>query len=73
MDKSIYLSKERILMGVSGGLAKHFDISVNIVRLLWILTFVFTGGIILVVYIVLGIVLPNEPEEEDNKKDIYDI
>jgi phage shock protein C len=53
---------ERMIAGVCGGLARHFDIDVTLVRLGFIaLTFV--NGIGLLVYIVLWIVVPDEEHQ----------
>ncbi len=50
---------DRMIAGVCGGLARQFDLDVNVVRLLFALISIFTGffpGV--VVYIVLWAVLP---------------
>lgn len=53
------------ISGVSTGLAAYLDIDANIVRLLWILTAIFTGGATLIVYIVLMFVIPSAHTREE--------
>lgn len=56
--KKLYRDNERkVLGGVSGGLAAYFGIDIIVVRLLFVVTTIF-GGLGLVAYIVLWIVLP---------------
>lgn len=58
ITKKLYRDYERkVLGGVSGGLAAYFGIDIVIVRLLFVITAIF-GGLGLVAYIVLWIVLP---------------
>ncbi len=53
-------SDDRMLAGVAGGLAEMWDADPSLVRLIWALLVIFTGGIALVVYIVMAIVVPEE-------------
>lgn len=51
----------RTLAGVCMGVAEFFDIDVTVVRLVWLLTAIFTGtGFI--AYLIGWIVMPSEPE-----------
>ncbi len=52
----------RSLAGVCAGIAGQFGVSVTIFRLAFILGFVFSGGLFLLVYIVLWLIMPPEPE-----------
>lgn len=52
---------DRKIAGVCAGLADQFGISVTLVRLAFVLGFFFSGGIFLLVYVVLWIVMPDEP------------
>jgi phage shock protein C len=66
MNDRIYRSRDdRILAGVAGGLAEHWDADPSLVRLIWALLMIFTGGIALLVYIVMAIVVPEEPSSFD--------
>ena len=48
--------------GVAGGLAHYFDIDPTIVRLLWVLAIFATGPVAALVYVVLALIMPREPE-----------
>ncbi len=65
MEKRLYRSRdERMLAGVCGGLAKHFDLDPTIVRLIAVLT-LFLGPTGVLVYLILAIVVPLEPADSD--------
>jgi len=49
-----------MLAGVAGGLAELWDADSSLVRIIWALLVVLTGGIALVVYIVMAVVVPEE-------------
>ena len=61
--KKLYRSKEnRWLLGVCGGLGNYFNLDPTIIRVLFILfAFAVGGGILL--YIILWIVMPLEPDD----------
>jgi phage shock protein PspC (stress-responsive transcriptional regulator) len=48
---------DRVLAGVAGGIAQRFGINSTLVRLAWVLS-VFFGGLGILVYLILSIVLP---------------
>ena len=54
---------DRMLAGVAGGLAELWDADPTIVRLAWVLLAIVTGGIALIVYIVMAIVVPEGAPE----------
>jgi phage shock protein C len=59
--KKLYRSRsDRRLAGVCGGLATYFNIDATLIRLLFILGLLFVGGTLLA-YIILMIVIPEEP------------
>ncbi|MBN1231048.1 MAG: PspC domain-containing protein [Anaerolineales bacterium] len=59
--KKLYRSREdRMIGGVCGGLGDFLGIDATIVRLLFLLVF-FAGGSGLLVYIIMLIVVPEEP------------
>jgi phage shock protein PspC (stress-responsive transcriptional regulator) len=61
MDNQLRRSEsDRVLAGVAGGLAHRFGISSMLVRLAWVLS-VFFGGLGILVYLILWIVLPKGP------------
>lgn len=54
---------DRILAGVAGGLAAFFDIDPAIVRLVFVIVFIFGGGLTgMILYLVLWILMPKEKE-----------
>lgn len=53
--------RDRIILGVCGGLALHFGWSSNVVRILAVLGTIFLPGpgwLIPVIYLILGAILP---------------
>ena len=52
----------RSLAGVCMGLAEQFGVSVTILRLAFVLGFVFSIGTFLLVYVILWIIMPSESE-----------
>ncbi len=59
--KKLYRSRiDRKIAGVCGGLAEYFGIDPTLVRLLFVLGLIFVGGTLLA-YIILAIVIPEEP------------
>jgi len=59
--KRLYLSNDRIIGGVCGGIAEYLDIDPVIVRLAWLL-FTVTNKIGIVAYIAALFIFPAEPE-----------
>ncbi len=51
-------SSEKMLAGVSGGLAEYFDVDVTLVRVGWVVLGFVTSGLALVGYLMLAIVIP---------------
>ena len=63
MSTHLYRSRDdQMLAGVAGGLAELWDADPSLVRIVWALLVVLTGGIALVVYIVMAIVVPEEDD-----------
>jgi phage shock protein C len=62
VKKKLYRSeKNRVLAGIFGGLGEYFNVDPTVLRLGWLLVFVFTGifpG--LLAYIVAIIIVPNK-------------
>jgi phage shock protein PspC (stress-responsive transcriptional regulator) len=50
----------RSLFGVCGGLSKYTGINVSIIRILFIFGAIFTGSIVLWIYLLMALILPNE-------------
>lgn len=62
MDRLYRSRDDRMLAGVAGGLAESWDADPSLVRVIWALLVLFTGGVALIVYIVMAIVIPEEPD-----------
>lgn len=59
--KKLYRSRvDRKIGGVCGGLGEYFGIDPTLVRLLFVLGLLFVGGALLI-YLILLIVIPEEP------------
>ncbi len=59
--KRLYLSMDKKLSGVCGGIGEYFEVDPTIIRLAWIVMTVLTGilpGII--AYIIAAMVIPKE-------------
>ena len=62
MNGRLYRSRdERVLAGVAGGLADYLDVDPSLVRVIWVILALFSGGGFLIVYIVMAFVVPEEP------------
>ena len=62
MNDRLYRSgSDRMLAGVAGGLADHFDLDPSLVRVGWVILTLVSGGIFLAIYIVMALVVPEEP------------
>ncbi|HEY4687774.1 MAG TPA: PspC domain-containing protein [Anaerolineae bacterium] len=60
MEKRLTRSKtDRRLGGVCGGLGQYFSVDPTLIRLVFVLAFVF-GGTGLLLYLILWIVIPEE-------------
>lgn len=63
--KRIYRSKkEKILGGVAGGMAEYLETDPVLLRLLWVVLVLLSGGFGLLIYIICWIIIPRNPEHE---------
>lgn len=61
MNDRLYRSRsDRMIAGVAGGLAQSMRLDPSLVRIVWAILVFATGGIALVIYIVMAIVVPEE-------------
>lgn len=51
---------DRVLFGVCGGIAKHMNTDSTLVRVLFAIATVFSAGLVIIIYLFLGLVLPEE-------------
>lgn len=66
MAERLYRSRDdRMLAGVAAGVAETLDADPSLIRIAWALLTIFTGGIALVVYVVMAIVVPEAPAGYD--------
>ena len=62
MTDRLYRSPDdRMLAGVAGGLAENWNIDPSLVRIVWAVLIVLTGGLAFLVYVVMAIVVPERP------------
>ena len=62
-EKKLLRSREdKMVTGLSAGLAKYLDMDVDLVRLIWVIAFLVTGGTAIVIYLVMALAIPLEPE-----------
>ena len=67
--RSLYRCRhDRQIAGVAAGVAEFFDLDPTLVRLVWFLS-IFFGGFGLLLYIVMAIIVPNEPLSEEELAD----
>ena len=53
---------DRMLSGVSGGIAEYLDIDSTFVRIAWVIVGFLTAGFAIIAYVVLVIIVPEFPE-----------
>ena len=59
MNRRLYRSRrDSVLGGVAGGVAEYLDLDPSIVRIIWAILAIVTGGLFLLLYIVMWIVVP---------------
>ena len=56
-------SRDKMLAGVSGGLAEYFDVDVTLVRAGWVVVCFLTVGFALLGYMALAIIMPRGDEQ----------
>src|SRR5881397_4006870 len=61
VNRRLYRCRDnRVLAGVASGVAEFFDLDPTLVRVIWFLS-IFFGGVTLLIYIGLAIIVPLEP------------
>jgi phage shock protein PspC (stress-responsive transcriptional regulator) len=58
-------SSDRIIAGVCGGLAREFGVPTAVLRLAFVLMTLFSGGVGILIYVVLWIVMPRDEWDDD--------
>lgn len=66
ITKTLYrLPKRGQITGVCAGLADYFDLDATLVRLIFVIMAFATGGVVILLYIILSIILPVDRAEMD--------
>jgi phage shock protein C len=60
-DRLYRTGDDKVLAGVAGGIARQYDWDPSLVRIVWVLAAIATGGIAVIVYIVMALVVPYAP------------
>jgi phage shock protein C len=62
VDDRLYRSTtDRSLAGVCGGIAAWLGLDPSLVRIVWVLLTLMSGGIFLIIYIVIAVIVPDAP------------
>ncbi|HEY3523833.1 MAG TPA: PspC domain-containing protein [Candidatus Limnocylindrales bacterium] len=63
MNDRLYRSRDdRVISGVAGGLAEQLGLDPSLVRVAWVILAIVSGGLLALVYVVMMIVVPEEPD-----------
>jgi phage shock protein C len=63
--KKLYRSpKNKMIAGVASGMAAYFNMDPAVMRIIWVIGTILTHGIGIIIYFILALVLPKEPEEQ---------
>ena len=66
MNDRLYRSRDdRMITGVAGGVAEQLDADPSLIRIVWAVLIVLTGGLALLVYIVMAVVVPERPPGQE--------
>lgn len=64
--RKLYRSRtDSKIAGVCGGIAEYFDLDATLIRILLIVTAIFSAGSVLIVYIIAAFIIPRNPEYRD--------
>ena len=70
-SKTLYRTHQgRILAGVCSGLAEYFGVDANLIRVVFLVLAVFTGGVGVLAYLLMWIVIPEEGEKTSIAQDM---
>lgn len=69
--RRLYRSRaDRMLGGVSGGLGDYFEVDPVLIRLVWVVLAVLTGGLFLLAYLLMWIIVPPEGSPDGPRNSI---
>jgi len=67
--KKLYRSgSQKMLAGVCGGIAEYFEMDVSIIRILWAIITIASAGFGILIYILMIIIFPENPENVEDKE-----
>lgn len=65
--KKLYRSRtDKKVLGVLGGFAQYFGVDATILRIIYVLLSLFVIGCPIIIYLVVALVIPEEPENFNN-------
>ena len=74
MDKRLFRNEhEKVIAGVSSGIAEYMEVDVTIIRLLFVLSTIFLVGTGILVYIIMWIVVPVNMDPTSRFSSFHDI
>lgn len=68
MNRLYRSTRNKMIAGVAAGMARYFNVDVNVVRLLWVFS-LFAGGSGLLVYIIAAIIIPSDHDQPVSPED----
>jgi phage shock protein C len=68
--KLLRLPDKGMIAGVAAGFAEYFDVDVTLMRLIFVVITLITGGGAILAYIILAIVMPTPEKAKDNDIDV---
>ena len=73
MERKLYRSRtDKKIFGVLGGLAKYFNIDATILRIIYVLLSLFVLGCPIIIYLIVALVIPEEPENTEYQQANYE-
>jgi len=61
--KRLYRSgRNRVLVGICGGLGDYFDVDPTIVRLIWVILTLISFGMGILAYLIAWVIIPKNPK-----------
>ena len=67
MKKRLYLSEDKLIGGVLGGLAEYMDVDPSFIRLIYAVLAIFSLGTLVIAYIIAWIIIPTKPKKIKSK------
>lgn len=73
MERKLYRSRtDKKIFGVLGGLAKYFNVDSTILRIIYVLLSLFVLGCPIIIYLIVALVIPEEPENTEYQQANYE-